>query len=141
MIKEFENILVKGGHCAESINEIQQVEDFSDIFTMLFDYRIELAKKRFPTVEIIRKFYKESNGIYLDQKEKIENVYKFILFGDSDCEVHVGDYKCSHIILRHNSKIKLYSGYHASINIYQCEESEIEIIEKGEKSIINIRKL
>lgn len=144
MIEELINLLKNEGHCTESINELQVAENFADIFNMLFDYRVELAKKRFPTIEIVRKFYQKSEcifqGIFCDEKYLIDNMYKMILF-NSDCVVHVGNYQCSHIVLRHNSKIKLFSGYHASINIYQCEESEIEIIEKGEKSTINIRKL
>ena len=147
MITELVKIMQKGKHCPESISEVENATGLGDLVTIMFDYKKELGEKHFPTASFCKKHYPNvkdianMNNLFCDEKElKIRDIWKSILVGSCDCEFTLSEFKSAHIIVRHNSKLRLVLNDYSKANVYLCENASVEVISATRLSHVNTFK-
>ena len=137
MKEELIKLLQKGNHCPESIAEIQNAGSFSDLFTAMFDYKKELALKRFPSASFVKKHYPEvkdvanANGFFFNEKAlRIKDAWKTILMGCNSCEFNLSECRSAHIVIRGKTHLKLVLHDYSKAYLYVSEGASFEVISK-----------
>jgi len=147
MISELKNILKKEGHCRQSRKDLDNVNSFGYLMQMMFDYKIELAKKHFPAIDFVEKHFNHirdvarSYGFFYNEKSIIKNVGRVVLTGSSNCDIVVDNYTISEVILRHSSHAKIHLSKHGMLRIYVCDDSTYEVIEQEDRTSLKVRQL
>ena len=136
--RQIKNIMLKmGGHCEDSLNDLENARTVRELTHVLFDYIKPCMEKDFPTYEIMEHFKLkgEPYGVYVDSRGVFEAQEQNILYGDSTITLHVKPYDVIRIYLKHIAHVDLSVGEKAIVLLYKFDQSTFKIINGDENNI------
>jgi len=127
--------------CDEWADLMSKITNYSQLSIMYFKGDDWSMKNDFPNIEVLRK-HKDAllpYGMKTDIKERLSNIERLAIFGDSDVELEYGGYDVAKLIIRHNSKAKIKVKGNAilSVNILDNSQVEVDSFEESKTTVYN----
>lgn len=127
----------KRGLCDKWYKEMQENTDMSVFCDMYFRGDDWAKEQDFPTLDLLRKYKKDTEpyGLYTDFKGELTNVERVAIFGNSDVVLNYDNFCVAQIIIRHNSNVKIKAKDYSILQITILDDAKIDIEEKDHSKI------
>ena len=139
LIKELETGAELHNGCSSGMDQLKTASSITELIKCYYDRIDYCLANDFPSNKLLL-MYKEAlqeNGVFIDAKETVKNNQeKFVLLGNSHCNLKIDEWTVSRGFVKHKSKLVINVSGDSVVMIDALDNSEIFVSQSGNARVI-----